>query len=137
MKDTGIGIPEDKLAALFESFTRGSNVGNISGTGLGLSIVKRAVDLHRGRIVCESQIGAGTQFIVYLPKATDEASLNSIASMLKTSVQETSIHKKSNLKKDLKQSDSKELALKELTAQKGGNNILDPQKMEWLNETLW
>ncbi|MEL6813668.1 MAG: ATP-binding protein [Cyanobacteria bacterium J06598_3] len=67
VKDSGIGIPEEARESLFESFVRGSNVGNISGTGLGLAIVKRFVDLYQGRIECESQVGVGTTFIVQLP----------------------------------------------------------------------
>ncbi|MGD1896682.1 MAG: ATP-binding protein [Phormidesmis sp.] len=67
VKDSGIGIPEETQARLFESFIRGSNVGSISGTGLGLAIVKRSVDLHQGRIECESEVGVGTRFVVSLP----------------------------------------------------------------------
>ena len=82
VKDAGIGIPEGKLETLFESFTRGSNVGSISGTGLGLAIVKRAVDLHQGRISCDSQIDVGTQFVVCLPNTTTEISSESVNRML-------------------------------------------------------
>ncbi|MGB3292303.1 MAG: HAMP domain-containing sensor histidine kinase, partial [Phormidesmis sp.] len=67
VKDCGIGIPEETLPTLFESFVRGSNVGTISGTGLGLAIVKKSVDLHQGSIDCESKEGEGTTFIVGLP----------------------------------------------------------------------
>lgn len=67
VKDSGIGIPEEARETLFESFVRGSNVGNISGTGLGLAIVKRFVDLYQGSIECKSQVGVGTTFVVQLP----------------------------------------------------------------------
>lgn len=67
IQDSGIGIPEESRATLFESFVRGSNVGNISGTGLGLAIVKKSVDLHQGKIECHSVIGEGTTFIIHLP----------------------------------------------------------------------
>lgn len=67
--DQGIGIPEADRAALFTSFHRGGNVGNISGTGLGLAIVKKAVDLHRGHIEVQSVLGKGSRFTVTLPDA--------------------------------------------------------------------
>ena len=66
--DSGIGIPQDDLPRLFESFHRAANVGNISGTGLGLAIVKRSVDLHGGRISVVSQPGQGSVFTVVLPR---------------------------------------------------------------------
>jgi signal transduction histidine kinase len=68
--DSGIGIPEDYLPQLFESFQRASNVGAIQGTGLGLAIVKKAVDLHKGTIAVESEAGVGTTFTVTLPLKT-------------------------------------------------------------------
>jgi signal transduction histidine kinase len=67
IQDTGIGIPTEDLEKLFDSFRRASNVGTIQGTGLGLAIVKNCVDLHRGTIAVESEIGVGTTFTVTLP----------------------------------------------------------------------
>lgn len=67
IQDEGIGIPLKDQQHLFESFYRGSNIGNISGTGLGLAIVKRAVDLHGGQIALDSQERVGTTFTVTLP----------------------------------------------------------------------
>jgi PAS domain S-box-containing protein len=67
IQDTGIGIPVQDLDKLFESFRRASNVGTIPGTGLGLAIVKKCVDLHRGKIAVESELGVGTTFTVTLP----------------------------------------------------------------------
>jgi signal transduction histidine kinase len=52
---------------LFNAFFRGSNVGTIPGVGLGLVIVKETVDLHRGEIVVNSEVGVGTTFTVTLP----------------------------------------------------------------------
>ncbi len=66
--DQGMGIPREDLPGLFETFHRGSNVGNIPGTGLGLAIVKKAVDLHGGTISVETQLGKGTRFTVTLPE---------------------------------------------------------------------
>ncbi|RAM52927.1 MAG: histidine kinase [Hapalosiphonaceae cyanobacterium JJU2] len=67
IKDQGIGIPQEDLPLLFDSFHRAANVGNIPGTGLGLSIVKKCVDLHQGEIFVESHLGVGTTFTVILP----------------------------------------------------------------------
>ncbi len=67
IKDQGIGIPEEDLPLLFDSFHRAANVGNIPGTGLGLSIVKKCVDLHQGEIFVDSTVGMGTNFTVILP----------------------------------------------------------------------
>ena len=66
ISDHGIGIPQADLPRLFESFHRGTNVGNIQGTGIGLHIVKECVDLHRGGIEVESEPGRGTTFHVRL-----------------------------------------------------------------------
>lgn len=67
--DQGIGIPEDELPHLFESFHRASNVGAIAGTGLGLAIVRHAVQAHGGTIAVDSRLGEGTRFVVRLPQA--------------------------------------------------------------------
>lgn len=64
VSDSGIGIPAADLPRLFESFHRGTNVGNIQGTGIGLHIVKECVQLHRGSIRVESVAGQGTTFHV-------------------------------------------------------------------------
>lgn len=64
--DHGIGIPPADLPRLFESFHRGTNVGNIQGTGMGLHIVKECVSLHCGTIDVDSQSGQGTTFHVHL-----------------------------------------------------------------------
>ncbi|MGE5621025.1 MAG: PAS domain S-box protein [archaeon] len=64
--DTGVGIPEEDLIHLCEPFHRGQNVSAISGTGLGLSIVKRAVELHNGNIIIQSEVNKGTKVIISL-----------------------------------------------------------------------
>lgn len=65
--DQGRGIPAADRARLFESFQRGSNVGDTPGTGLGLLIAKKAAEVHGGSITFESAEGAGTTFTVTLP----------------------------------------------------------------------
>jgi len=67
VEDQGIGISEDDQKRLFEAFTRGRNVGEVSGTGLGLAIVKRAVELYGGSIRMESALNQGTSMIVFFP----------------------------------------------------------------------
>jgi two-component system phosphate regulon sensor histidine kinase PhoR len=67
--DTGIGIPPEAQAHLFEEFYRAPNAreAKIIGTGLGLAIVKRLVELYHGTIAVESQIGVGSTFTVVFP----------------------------------------------------------------------
>jgi PAS domain S-box-containing protein len=67
--DSGIGIPLEDQAHLFESFHRASNVGTRQGTGLGLVIVKKSVELHGGTILVDSKVEAGTRISVHLPLA--------------------------------------------------------------------
>ncbi|NOZ19820.1 MAG: HAMP domain-containing histidine kinase [Planctomycetes bacterium] len=68
--DSGIGIPEEDLDAVFQEFYRSANARKVSriGTGLGLAIVKTIVENHGGRIAVESKIGEGSTFTVWLPK---------------------------------------------------------------------
>lgn len=68
--DSGVGIPENEIAKVFEPFRRASNAvcGGIPGTGLGLSITRHLVELHCGRIVIESALGQGTRARVTLPR---------------------------------------------------------------------
>jgi signal transduction histidine kinase len=68
VRDAGIGIPAEDIKGLFEPFQRATNVGTISGTGLGLSIALQAVELHRGKILVESELGVGTTFTLIIPK---------------------------------------------------------------------
>jgi PAS domain S-box-containing protein len=64
VRDTGIGIAKDKLQMIFESFTQ--NNANTSrkygGTGLGLAIVKQLVELQKGKVWVDSDLGAGSTF---------------------------------------------------------------------------
>lgn len=69
VSDTGIGIPQDRLERIFESFEQGD--GSVEraygGTGLGLTITRRLVELHGGAIWVESNPGEGTTFSFTLP----------------------------------------------------------------------
>jgi two-component system aerobic respiration control sensor histidine kinase ArcB len=78
IKDSGIGIPEDKQALIFEPFTKltASYKGLYKGNGLGLYTVKQIVDKLKGTIEVHSSMGQGSTFTVTLPlfnHATGEA----------------------------------------------------------------
>ncbi len=67
VRDTGIGIPHEKLPLIFEQFYRIKGEQFVTGSGLGLSIVKKIVEAHDGDIQVESEVGKGTEFVVSLP----------------------------------------------------------------------
>jgi two-component system phosphate regulon sensor histidine kinase PhoR len=67
VEDRGIGIPEDKLARIFEQFYRIEQKEGISGTGLGLTVVKEIIEAHNGTISVTSEIGKGSRFTIRLP----------------------------------------------------------------------
>ncbi|WP_394995905.1 PAS domain S-box protein [Emticicia sp.] len=64
VKDTGIGIPEDKLGMIFDRFIQAetSTTRKFGGTGLGLNIVKQLVELQNGQIYVKSKFGYGSEF---------------------------------------------------------------------------
>lgn len=69
IKDTGVGIPEDKLEFIFERFAQldKSLSRKNEGSGIGLSLVKSLVEMHGGKIWVRSEVGVGTEFIISLP----------------------------------------------------------------------
>ena len=70
ISDTGIGIPQKDLPYIFQKFYRVSRPGTeIPGTGIGLVFVKQIVDLHKGLISIQSEIGNGTSFVVKFLKS--------------------------------------------------------------------
>jgi signal transduction histidine kinase len=74
VSDTGIGIPEDKLDLIFQSFEQmGTAVAReYGGTGIGLSITKRLVELSGGTLTVSSEEGKGSVFTFTLPTALDK-----------------------------------------------------------------
>ncbi len=76
VKDTGIGIPTDKLDSIFQMFSQvdQSLERSKSGLGIGLTLVKRLVELHGGSILAHSEgLGKGSEFIVRLPLLIESA----------------------------------------------------------------
>ncbi|MCT7988681.1 MASE1 domain-containing protein [Laspinema sp. D6] len=73
--DTGIGIAEDKLERIFESFEQaeGSTGRRYGGTGVGLAIAKQLVELHGGQIGVKSRLGEGSKFSFTLPISGEKA----------------------------------------------------------------
>ncbi len=68
VEDTGIGIPEDRISTIFDSFTQASNETSrkYGGSGLGLTIVKQLAELHEGSVSVNSTLGKGSSFVVTL-----------------------------------------------------------------------
>ena len=66
VKDSGIGIPPDRLDKVFERFETAADAEK-RGIGLGLAIVKEIVDLHKGEIRVESEVGRGSTFFFIIP----------------------------------------------------------------------
>ena len=69
IRDTGIGIPQDCIDTIFESFKQACSdtTRKYGGTGLGLSIVKQLVEQQGGRIAADSELGKGSVFYFELP----------------------------------------------------------------------
>ncbi len=70
VKDTGIGIPKEKLKVVFEAFQQvdGTTSRKYGGTGLGLTISRSFAELLRGEIMLRSEEGKGSEFILIIPK---------------------------------------------------------------------
>lgn len=68
VKDSGIGIPKDKIEHVFERFNQGNKetTRKFGGTGLGLAIVKDLIELQNGEIYVKSKEGFGSEFVVTL-----------------------------------------------------------------------
>lgn len=82
VKDTGIGIPEDKLKEIFDRFKQvDTSLHRVSeGSGIGLALVKSIIEKHSGEITVSSLYGEGTEFIIKLPVKVLEEEQNHTAS---------------------------------------------------------
>jgi two-component system sensor histidine kinase ArlS len=67
--DEGKGIPQSELRTIFQPFYRAEQNTPGEGFGLGLSLAERIIKLHKGFIEVNSQLGVGTQFVIFLPTA--------------------------------------------------------------------
>ena len=69
VRDTGMGIPAEKLAKIFDPFfsTKKADAQGQGGTGLGLSLCREIIEAHKGRIRVESAVGKGTAFTLKFP----------------------------------------------------------------------
>ncbi|MCR8747065.1 sensor histidine kinase [Romboutsia lituseburensis] len=78
IKDSGIGIAEDKIGSIFGRFEQLSSkkLHNKEGSGIGLSLVKSLVDIHGGKIAASSKINEGTTFTVSIPSILVEKKSN-------------------------------------------------------------
>ena len=85
VEDTGVGIPNEKLPLLFQTFTQLHTARFLGGTGLGLSISKELIELMGGSIVVDSQLGKGSKFSFRIPLQVETAA-SSIAN-LRTAVE--------------------------------------------------
>jgi signal transduction histidine kinase len=83
VKDTGLGIPAEKLEELFQPFNRlNAENSGIEGTGIGLTITKSIVELMGGKIGVESTVGAGSSFWIELRLNLDSTPLSNELSIL-------------------------------------------------------
>jgi PAS domain S-box-containing protein len=75
VSDSGIGIAEPDMGALFQAFSQidSSLARQFEGTGLGLAMVKQLTELHGGTVAVQSAVGEGAQFAVWLPLAPPDA----------------------------------------------------------------
>ncbi len=79
VKDTGVGIPSDKLESIFERFFQIDKTlkKNKEGTGIGLHLVKSFVEMHKGKVTINSELGKGTEFIIKLPAIVCDKNIKS------------------------------------------------------------
>ncbi|AUM94236.1 TPA: PAS domain S-box protein [Clostridium botulinum] len=79
VRDTGVGIPTDKLESIFQRFFQIDKTlkKNKEGTGIGLHLVKSFVKMHNGDVTINSELGKGTEFIIKFPAIVCDESIKS------------------------------------------------------------
>lgn len=93
VKDSGIGIPVDKLEGIFNPFVQLSNdsTKKYNGTGLGLTIIKKIITIMNGDIEVKSKVNVGTKFIVRIPFPKNDYSFSASKSFLNKEVSSVAI----------------------------------------------
>lgn len=88
VKDSGIGIPDDKIKYIFDRFAQlnSSLSRRAEGTGIGLALVKKLLELMDGKIKVKSKYGKGTEFIVKFKKINAETSGNKNCAILAANI---------------------------------------------------
>jgi signal transduction histidine kinase len=76
--DTGVGIPRDHLARVFEPFVQVPNA-PAGGSGLGLTISRRIVEAHGGQLTAQSEPGRGSTFTFTIPIGGAQSALTPVA----------------------------------------------------------
>ncbi len=95
--DTGIGIPPDRLAHIFDRFYHVEHPGQLfyDNIGIGLDFTKEIVELHKGSITVESRLNQGSTFLVRLPISRETYSDNDIyQGNYKTAASQSSMEQK-------------------------------------------
>jgi signal transduction histidine kinase/AmiR/NasT family two-component response regulator len=88
VKDSGAGLPAEKLAQLFQPFNRlGQETGTEQGTGIGLVVTKQLVELMGGSMGVQSQVGVGTEFWFELAAGGEPPTASAIATPLQAAPQ--------------------------------------------------
>jgi DNA-binding response OmpR family regulator/nitrogen-specific signal transduction histidine kinase len=80
VSDTGTGIPDQELHHIFDRFYQASNANteDVTGTGIGLALVKELVELHKGNVTVQSEVGRGTTFEILLPLGKEHLNADEI-----------------------------------------------------------
>jgi PAS domain S-box-containing protein len=93
IKDTGVGIPKDKLELIFERFGQVDKTlkRNSEGTGIGLCLVKSFVEMHGGTIQVKSKLGEGSEFVIKIPVTIEEEEHAQENTMYETNIERINI----------------------------------------------
>jgi signal transduction histidine kinase len=96
VRDTGKGIPADKLPRIFDSYfttKSGPDASGKGGTGLGLATCREIIEAHNGRVLVKSTVGRGTAFTIKLPVAVKKpAVIISAAGVTQAAITNTHAH---------------------------------------------
>lgn len=89
VKDTGSGIPKEYQSKVFDKFVQiDRKEDDYQGTGLGLTIVKKLIDLFKGEIELESEVGVGTTVTFYIPFESGENKVNEFVNNIEVDLSE-------------------------------------------------